>query len=98
MSQQEIFHVGVVGLTEELKESEGSAQCKFKIELGLNFEFVAAIMSKLFGESFFLSVEMVVRVNGFVSEISDFFVVFHFSDLNEEVSNESDDVFDTDQH
>jgi hypothetical protein len=55
-------------------------------------------MSELFGESFFLSVEMVVRVNGFVSEISDFFVVFHFSDLNEEVSNESDDVFDTDQH
>lgn len=81
-----------------MKESEGSAECEFKIELSLNLKFVAAVMSELFGEGFLLGVEMVVGVDGFVGKISDFFVVFHFSDLNEEVSDESDDVFDTDEH
>jgi hypothetical protein len=98
LSQEEIFHVGIVGLTEELKESEGPAQGELKIELSLDLKFVTAVMSKLFGEGFLLDIKMIVRVNRFICKISDFFVVFHFSDLDKEVSDEINSVFDTDEH
>lgn len=55
-------------------------------------------MSKLFGKGFLLIIEMIVGVYRFVGKIPDFFVVFHFSDLNKEISNESNNVFDTDEH
>ena len=55
-------------------------------------------MAKLFGECFLLRIEMIVRVNGFVGKIPNFFVVFHFSDFNEEVSDEINNALDTDKH
>ena len=96
--EEEVFHAGVVGFTEELEESEGATEGEFEIELSLYLKLIAAVVSEFFGEGFFLSVEMIVRVDRFVGEVSDFFVVFHFSDFDKEVTDVRDDAFDADEH
>lgn len=98
LSEEEVFHAGIVGFTEELEESEGATEGEFEIELSLYLKLVTAVVSEFFGEGFFLSIEMIVRVDRFVGKVSDFFVVFHFPDFDKEVADVRDDAFDADEH
>lgn len=41
---------------------------------------------------------MIVRINRFVCKVSDFLIVFHLPDFNQEVAYEGNDIFNADEH
>lgn len=84
--QHEFFHFNIVILTEKLKETECTAESHLVIQLGLYFKFIS-FMAKHFYQNIFFTIEIVIRINNLVREISLLFILFELSHLNQKRSN-----------
>lgn len=96
MVHHELLHLNIVIFAEQLQESESTAQGKFIVELSLNLEFIS-LMAEHFDQDVFLAVEMIIGIYYFIGEHSLLFIFFEFADLNQEVTNVFDQLFQAEE-
>jgi glycerol-3-phosphate responsive antiterminator len=98
LNKQEIFHIDVAVLAEQLQEAEDTAKCQFISLLSSSLKLIKSGVTKLLQNDIILHIEVVEGIHNAVSEFSQFSDFFGLSDFNQESADVVDQSADTEQH
>lgn len=98
LNKQEIFHIDVAVLAEQLQEAEDTAKCQFVSLLSSSLKLIKSGVTELLQNDIILHIEVVEGIHNAVSEFSQFTDFFGLSDFNQESADVVDQSADTEQH
>lgn len=93
LRHEELLHLDVVVLAEELQEAEDAAECQLVVELSFYFELIRLVAEHL-DQDVLLAIEVIIGVHYLIRKHSFLLVLLEFPDLDEEVADILDQLLE----